>query len=458
MSFEGCQECRFKPRLCHGTDGHLGVHGCPAFDHSKCVEYEWTCPCNLERLVERHREVGGFDCILNTPLRSIDIPLPKYIPTFYHDFPGTKPLNLEWIALPLHHLLKFSSKGTIAAIVKTGQELRESLCIQQGTKIVVTGPGPDQTLEDFWRFHRKANLFRLLKDLDIQLFTVPNFSFFSDMPPMHHRYNQSRILRLAERASDAGVNAVLHLNAIHEDAWRGWENLFIKHAEIKFVCLEFQTGYASPVIGEAALARLVKLQDNVGRPLHPILIGAARYAYGIGKNFESCTFIDAEPFLQTFNRKIFTGLPDGKCKWTFSRSKPDESLIPRFKFNLYSHSQRITDRVRGVPPIRQAELNLRLAPSGPLFPRSKQKPVADLPLFCQVQRQLEQNLDPQSAMSPARSTHAPDAPRIAIEKAQGLSKAKLATIHPNSRHKNSLHRRQPNGFGAVKTAGAEDGH
>ena len=458
MNFEGCQECRFKPGLCHGTDGHLGIHGCPSFDHSKCVEYEWTCPCNLDRLVERNREVGGFDCILNTTLRSIDIPLPEYIPTFYHGFPGIKPLDLEWIALPLHHLLKFHSGGTIAAIAKTGQELRESLRIQRGTKIVVTGPGPDQTIEDFWRFHRKPNLFHRLKDLDIELITVPNFSFFLDMPPMHHRFNRSRILRLAERASDAGVNAVLHLNAIHEDAWRDWENLLIEHVEIKFVCLEFQTGYASRAIGEAALDRLVKVQKNVKRPLHPILIGAARYACRIGKNFASCTIIDADPFLKTFNRRIFTELSDGGCRWPFSRSKPDESLIPRFKFNLRSHSQRITERLRGIPPIRQAELNLRLAPSGPLLPRGKQKPVADLPFFCQGQKQVEQIPYSRSVTSSARSTGVPDAPRNAIEKAQGLSKPKLATILPNSRHKNSLHRRQPSEFDAVKTAGAEGGH
>jgi hypothetical protein len=61
-------------------------------------------------------------------------------------------------------------------------------------------------------------------------------------------------------------------------------------------------------------------------------------------------------------------------------------------------------------------------------------------------------------MSSEHSTGAPDAPRIAIEKAQGLSKAKLATTLPNYRHKNSHRRRQPNGFDAVKKTGVEGGH
>lgn len=458
MKFEGCKECRFRPGLCHGTDGYLGLDGCASFDHSKCEENEWTCVCNLERLSERNREVGGFDCKLNTTLRSIDIELPNYIPTFYHGFPGAKQLDLEWIALPLHRLLRPESGGTILAIAKNGQELRQSLCVHPKTKIILTGPGPDQIIEDFWRYHRKASLLSLLKELDIQVFTVPNFSFFSDAAPMHHRYNRSRILRVTERASDAGVNAVLHLNAIHEDTWKDWENLLIKHTEIKAVCMEFQTGYASSGIGDAALKRLIKLQMSVGRPLHPILIGAAKYAKCVGENFTTCTIIDANPFLHTFSRKVCTVMPDGRCKWSFRRTKPDESLIPRFKFNLHTYSERISGRLRGVLPIAQTELGLRLAPSGPLVPRGKQKSFADLDLFRQDQKQLEYNVDSRPELNSARSTNAPGATRTAVEEARGLSRAISATNHPNSYRKNSLRKLQPNGFGAKKKTDAEDDH
>jgi hypothetical protein len=159
---------------------------------------------------------------------------------------------------------------------------------------------------------------------------------------------------VTERVSEAGVPAVLHLNAIHEHTWQGWESLIMDHPEIRHICMEFQTGYASPNVGLAALNRLVKLQENVKRPLHPILIGAGRYAGFLGKHFGSCTIVDAQPFLQTFNRKIFKELPDGKFRWNFSSTKPFESLIPRFKSNLHDHSERITQRLAGVPPVWQS--------------------------------------------------------------------------------------------------------
>ncbi len=457
MNFEGCQQCHLRPGLCHGVDGYWGMNGCPAFDHSKCEEYEWTCVCNSRRLAERVLEVGGFKCKLNTALRPIDIILPKYIPTFYHGFPETRPLELEWIALPLHSLFKSATEDRIKWIADGGKELRESLRVRQDTKIILTGPGPDQLIEDFWRFHRHAKLLQLLKALDIQLFTVPNFSFFSDAPPLHHNYNLSRILRVTERASEAGVPAVLHLNAIHEHTWQVWESIIRNHPEIKHVCMEFQTGYATQNTGLAALNRFVELQLNVKRPLHPILIGAARYAGFLKEHFDSSTIVDAQPFLHTFNRKIFRELPDGKARWKFSSTKPFESLIPRFKMNLCEYSRRINKKFTDFPA-RQTEFGFQPDSSGPLVSRHKQKSVASLPLFCKGRKPHEQTSVPIAVSNSARSTGGAAATQTAIVRTQGLSKPKLATSRPNSHRKSNRHTRQPNGFDGANKTGVAGGH
>ena len=78
------------------------------------------------------------------------------------------------------------------------------------TKVIVTGVGQDQIIEDFWGAHRKEELLQFLTTLNIELFTVPNFSFPLDAPPLHHRYNRARILRLAERGASAGLPLALH--------------------------------------------------------------------------------------------------------------------------------------------------------------------------------------------------------------------------------------------------------
>ncbi len=458
MKFEACQQCDLKPGLCPGFEGDLGMAGCSVVDHAKCEQHEWTCACNSERLAERGLEVRGFKCKLEKPLLPIDVELPHYVPTFYHGFPGANPLDLERVALPLHCLFKSDSRNGIKCLAEDRKGLRASLGLHQNTKIMVTGPGPDQLIEDFWRFHRDLTLLKLLKALDIELFTVPNYSFFTDAPPLHHNYNRGRILRVAERASEAGVPSVLHLNAIHEQTWQEWEALIKNHGEIKYVCMEFQTGYSSPKAGEEALNSLIRLQRNIQRPLHPILIAAGRYAGLVGKHFHSSTIVDAQPFLHTFNRKMHCVLPDGKSVWHFRSTKPLESIIPRFKSNLREYSERIRQRLAGAPPIRQTEFAFRADSSGFLVASHKQKSVSSLPLFDPGRKPHGQISVPIAGSNSSRSIGGPVAPQTVIERISDPSTPKLATTHPNSHRKNNRHKRLPNGFDGAKKTDVTVGH
>lgn len=378
MRPSGCQSCMLRPSLCHGEDGGLGLDGCITLDHSKCAALESTCLCNPSLLHYRLREVGGFDCELAAPLRPVAIGLPDYIPTIYYPVRSTKPIKLDWVALPLHALL--ASDGTFRARFRDGKDLRESLHLAQGTRIVITGPGPDQTLETFWRYHRKNHLPEALLNLGVEVFTVPNYSFFLDQPPLHHRYNRSRILRVAERTSAAGLSVVLHLNALHEEEWRDWEELLKRHTEIKFICLEFHTGYRNPVFGDKAFGRLVQLQRAVGRPLHPILIGGARYADRLGKEFESRTIIDGQPFMKTIRRRICLDTSDGNVIWKLYRSAPGECLDGRLVENIGCYSRRIKYRLSGKRSSRQSEFPFYVC-SRRLTARCAQEPVTGLPLF-----------------------------------------------------------------------------
>lgn len=455
MTPESCTICKLRPALCHGVDADLGLSGCAAFDHRLCEEHEWTCICNPVRFVERFREVGGFACKSNERFRDVP-PLPVYIPTYYHDFSHAKPLDIGWIAVPLHTLIKTLPDGTLGFIAETRQQLRELLGVQANTKIIVTGPGPDQGLEDFWRFHKKANLLTLMVSLGIEAFTVPNYSLFLDSPPPHHRYNRSRILRMAERASAAGLSTVLHLNALHEEEWRDLEQFLLAHPEIKVVCMEFQTGYKSPTIGDRAFNRLVTLQRNIKRPIHPILIGAARYAMRLGKNFETGTIIDAQPFLHTFNRKMCVVHSDGRITWNFHRSHRIEIMAGRFMVNLRTYSDRIAGRMRGTEPLGQRDLLLRLPPSKPPVVRGKQQPLNNSPLFCQ--KPSEHTTPPVQKVSSEFPNRSLAEPRIAIAIAPIPSRGGLSATRPNSHHKNIPDRLQPNVSGLMKKVDEEDGH
>jgi hypothetical protein len=201
------------------------------------------------------------------------------------------------------------------------------------------------------------------------------------------------------------------------------------------------------------LARLVMLGKNIGRPIHPIIIGGARYAAELGKNFESCTIIDAQPFLHTFHRRICIGLPDGRITWKFKRSNPIEGLDARFKANILGYADRISLRLKGTLPIRQSEFGFRFPSKEKLRPRRKQAPVQTLPLFGHGQTQSESNPGavPQRRSEPANRKQI--APQISTEQEQFPSKSELAATRPSSRHRSSLDKHPPNGSGSMNTVG-----
>ena len=422
----------------------------------QCVEFGWTSLYDPQLFAERFREVGNFKCELRRDLLPVEFKLPHYIPVLYQGFNYARPQDIDWVAIPLHVLFRSRADGSMVPIARTSRCLREVLGVHINAKIIVTGTGPDQGIEDFWGVHRTDNLLPLLHKLDVQLFTVPNYSFFTNAPPPHNRYNRGRILRVAERAADAGVISVLHLNAIFEPEWKDWEMLLQQHTEISVVCLEFQTGYARRSVGDRAFDRLAKLQEAVRRPIHPILIGGARYAAELGRNFSSSTIVDSEPFIKTVKRRNFIIKDNGSIEWRFKRSKTEESLGARFIGNLLGYSRRIDDRINGRPALHQQEL-FRFSDDRKLSPRRKQGELADLPLFSpQTPRQQIPDPIPQSHFE--RPNGKLGAIRIAAPAKPILPKIELATSRPNSRHKNNFRKPQPNGFEPANTTDATGGH
>ena len=458
MLYNGCKTCSLKPALCHGVDEGFAVDGCMAFDHRKCVEFGWTCICNSELFAQRFQEVGNFKCHLQRKLLPVEFQLPRYIPTLYHGFNYARPLDVDWIAIPLHILFRSHADGSMVPIARTPRRLCELFGVRPNTKIILTGVGPDQGIEDFWGVHQKDNYLPLLRQLGIHLFTVPNYSFFKNAPPPHNRYNRSRILRVTERAVEAGIVSVLHLNALYEDEWKDWETLLIQHPEITLVCLEFQTGYTRRIVGDRAFNRLVKLQQTVGRPIHPILIGGARYAAELGKHFASSTIIDAQPFMQTFHRKICTIRHDGSIEWKYQPSKMDELLDARFRGNLDKYSRRITERLKGESPLCQTGFSFLHTNDHKISPPCKQSLLTTLPLFLKPQTPHQQILDPIPQSRFGHPNGKPVGIRIVIPPRPILPKIELATSRPNSRHKNNFRKPQPNGFAPKNTTDATDGH
>ena len=456
MLYSSCKNCPLRPALCHGVEDGLGIDSCMSFGRKQCEEFGWTSLYDPKLFAERFHEVGDFGCELRRNLLPVGFKLPPYIPALYHGFDFARPLDIDFAAVPLHVLFRSRADGSMVPIAKTARRLRELLGVKLNAKILVTGSGPDQGIENFWGVHRSDNLLSLLHKLDVCLFTTPNYSFFTNAPPPHNRYNRSRTLRLAERATDAGVVTALHLNAIFELEWKDWEALLQSHPEISTVCMEFQTGYACRTVGDRAFGRLVRLQEAINRPIHPILIGGARYAAKLGQNFSSSTVVDSEPFFKTFHRRNCVIKHDGNIEWKFKRSKAGECLAARFAGNLSEYSRRINDRINGIPAFRQMDL-FRNPDEFRVRGRRKQGALKTLPLFSlQTLQQRTPDPGPQSRLG--RPNGKWDETRIATPAGRDLPRIESATNRPNLRRKNNFRRQQPNGFVQANTTDGAGGH
>jgi hypothetical protein len=368
---------------------NLDLFGCDsAANHKNCKERGWTCFCNPHLFAERYSEVGGFQADLRGALVVPKVEMmPMYIPTIFHSGSRTETLNLHWAALPLDSVIRKRRDGQFRAVATDARSLRAQFNLADSTKIIVTSVRPDPVIEQFWRYHQSADAPSVLAELGIDAITVPNFSFFDDCPRPHILYNWSRMLRIAERFSSAGLGTVLHLNALTMADWRRWERILRDHPHVRFVCKEFQTGLRKHDRGEEAYAQLVNLQAQLGRSLHPILIAGRRFLPKLALDFPGSNFtvIDATPFMRTYYRRGLESTRNTQLKWRPRKTKVGESLHLSLAATIQSYQTKLERVVANVS--QQPELGLKV------FPVQRCRgfritPLEDLPLFANGRQKL----------------------------------------------------------------------
>jgi hypothetical protein len=270
--------------------------------------------------------------------------------------------------------------GKFGSIARDAKALRHAFGLEDGTKIIVSSVGKDAYLERLWRDHQIHGVPDLLASLNVQAVTVPNFSFFEDAPLVHALYNRNRMLRLAERFSAGGLSIVPHLNALTESHWRFWEDYLRSQPQLTCVCKEFQTGLKPAQRREAAFDRLVRLQDAVGRDLHPVLLGGRALLPRLKEHFKSYSIVDATPFLKTHKRKGLRRDQVEEFSWVSRRSLRGAPLDSQLETCIKEYEDRL--RMRSLPKsCGHPELSLTGFMGHHVRLLPPQKPVTDLPLF-----------------------------------------------------------------------------
>lgn len=311
-----CRKCHLFPSCGGPADDLFQLIGCVS-NCDRCIERgcDYTCPNNQELYLRRRADVDGLeDFSIPTTLSPDSTGLPQYLPLIYHGYSRAIPLNCDFVALPLFRVLRHLDRKTYGCRFRSPQELRQFFKLKPGAKIILVGVAVDRQLEWFWNKHRLCSVPDLLSPLGCIGVTAPNFSFFSDAPRYHILYNRKRILLSMERLSAAGVAVMPHLNALTDPDWAFWLEFLEDHEEINIVAKEFQTGNRRRAPGDWSLGKLIELQQRLGRPLHPLLVGGGRYFQEAKANFATFSIIDSQPFLQTMSRKR---LSETGGRWEF---------------------------------------------------------------------------------------------------------------------------------------------
>ena len=333
----GCRDCAFL-RLCGGLEGQQTMFGCftscgsCGVDQGKC---DYTCPRKPD--FWRHWvEVGGLAPKQRRELPRLELPLPQYVPMVRHGSSRVEALPVDVVALNTFEVVD----SMCNAYDGCPEDLRSRFQVAHDAKILLVSVNKDRYVESFWA-HRNQERLVALAQLGVTAISTPNFSFFDDAPRLHSVRNLWRILRSAEDLADAGITAIPHVNALSREDWKMWAKVLKENPAVRHVCKEFQTGLTNPQRAADAVGGLRWLQDEVGRELHPIIVGGRRVAHQIAKSFTSFTVIDSVPFFATVKRKriVTNGVAATRVD---NPTAPDETLDLLLQDNVRTYRRLVT--------------------------------------------------------------------------------------------------------------------
>lgn len=353
-----CAECGFLAD-CGGLEGEAFDRGCfqRCVSHCQFKSCDMACPCLHLNFADLIEEVGGLCLPPQRRLISGRLDdLPFYIPHIEHGYRRDAVLTTPVVCVPLTALVGTNRRGQYVVRYDTPEAMRAGLRLSGRADVVVSSVAPDRYIEDFWAWHEARHILEQLANLKLRAMTVPNFSFMNDVPRINSLYNLSRIFRVAERISDAGIPTVLHLQASTRHDWARWVSVLRDQPHLRHVALEFQTGPEHREIGDRYFSGLVNLQSELGRSLHPIVLAGACRVRELAIKFRSFSVVDSTPFIKTHKRKELSHAENGgwRSRWTIE----GESLSPLLEHNVAFHSRRVLQRAGLTSDHPQQEFHL----------------------------------------------------------------------------------------------------
>ena len=348
-SLINCDECYFRA-VCGGMDGQQSLGGCMTHCHSDCLANgcAWTCP-NRDDWLSRWEEVGGWPPAPLLPIRSPGeqekrFKMPRYLPVIQHGYSRASSLVWPNVAIPTFKVVRHGRNESLYLSVNGASDLRKKFKVAPLTQILMVSVSFDDPIERYWQGRRVDNIPAQLSTLDAMGITTPNFSFFSDAPRTHTLWNRTRIVRVAEELSAAGMGVILHLNAQTRADWRFWTEVLRDQPQIRYVAKEFQTGLHNLAKVKQALDDLAQLQQEIGRDIHPVMMGAMQFAPYAASHFNDFTIVDSSAFLKAMSRRVLIRTKSGHWNWQPISTAEEEPLDSLLFHNIWQSDARLNGK------------------------------------------------------------------------------------------------------------------
>jgi hypothetical protein len=251
---------------------------------------------------------------------------------------------LDWpvVALDTYKVLRLKN-GRYQPIAENAADLRRAFCLASTTKIILRGVAKDPSLERYWTYRRQEHIPEQLARLDISLAVGPNFSHFLDVPRPDNLFNRKRQLICLEEFSQAGIAPVPHLSTSCPSDWDFWKSYLIANPNVTYVAAEFQTGNNNVHEGRKKIDEMARLRDSIGRPLHPLIIGGARFVKYVARRFRAFSIIDSAVFMKALYRQLFDGSP-GHDSWQEMQTPKGQCVDDLLAANLTRYATWISRR------------------------------------------------------------------------------------------------------------------
>lgn len=288
--------------------------GCFSHCYLSCnpATCDLTCPNNSRLFGSKLEEIGNSFEFSSRGLVTPSLRLEQYIPKIHNGSSRENKLRLSQAVIPYRELVRMSRKA-IHSRFRSPREVRGNFRLSDRTACIISCITNDYDIEAMWKGLKYGGLAKDLAKLKPVAVIAPNYSFFvEDVPRTHTMYNRKRIAMAAEMLSKAGCPVILLLSALTRNDWEFWYSLLRENPKMTYIAKAFQTGLYRQQPARQAIEDLSKLQESLGRALHPVALSGGPYQNMLKTHFDRYTIVDSRAFMSAVNRQKLVMTDTGK--------------------------------------------------------------------------------------------------------------------------------------------------